>query len=225
MQSNWIEEWEEDGLIISSRYQDKIAVDGIKSAKSLGERSDEKEFIFHSKLFEGVALKDHISILDIGCGKGELLSFIKNTYPEAEIDKYLGLDIVAPFIDFAQNHYPQHQFQLQNFVSNQFLLEESFDIVVALGVLVSRVRNYKEYVEYFIDKMIRYSSGHVLFNLIGKVDISSENYIDHMQVGHSTTFSKQALKSILDKFENINYSIVEEQIFPDATDMFIRIDV
>ncbi|MEA5596466.1 class I SAM-dependent methyltransferase [Rivularia sp. UHCC 0363] len=223
MQSNFIKAWQEDGLIISSRYEDKIAADGMDSAKSLGERSNKKDFLFHSKLFQGITLNDNSSILDIGCGKGELLTFLNHHYPEAQIDKYLGLDIVAPFIDFARNHYPHYQFQLQNFASNKFFLDEPFDIVVALGVLVSRVRNYTEYVEYFIDKMLRCSSRQVLFNLISEVDISAENYINYIQVGHSTTFSKQVLESILDKFENITFTIMEEKIFSDATDMFIRI--
>lgn len=224
MQSNLIKKWEEDGFIISSRYQDKIIKDGINSAKSLGERSDEKEFMFHSKLVEGVKLNGKISILDIGCGKGELLYFLGNNYPEAKINRYLGVDVVASFIDYVRNNYPQHQFQLQNFISNDFLPNESFDLVVALGVLVSRTSNYTEYVEYFIDKMLKISSKYVLFNLISRVDINSENYINYMQVGRSTTFPKQMLESILNN-KNVNYNILEEKIFPDATDMFIRIDI
>ena len=218
-------EWEEDGLIISSRYQEKIAADGINSAKSLGERNDKKDFLFYSKLFEGIHFNDNISILDIGCGKGDLLAFINKYYPETRIDKYLGLDIVSSFIDVAQSNYPQYEFKIQNFVSKEFLPEESFEIVVANGVLISRVRNYRDYIEYFIEKMLTCSSRHILFNLIGEVDSYSENYISNREIGRSTTFSKQVIESILKILDNISYSIAEQQIFPDATDMFIRIDI
>ena len=125
----------------------------------------------------------------------------------------------------AQSNYPQYEFKIQNFVSKEFLPEESFEIVVANGVLISRVRNYRDYIEYFVKKMLTCSSRHILFNLIGEVDSNSENYISNREIGRSTTFPKQDIESILKKLDNISYSIAEQQIFPDATDMFIRIDI
>ena len=71
--------------------------------------------------------------------------------------------------------------------------------------------------------MVRWGSGHILFNLISEIDLSSQNYLNHNQVGHSTSFSRTALESILDKIDNTSYQIVESKIFPDATDMFIHI--
>ena len=223
MKSNSIEAWLQDGLIIGSRYQNKITEDGINSAKSLGERNSKKDCQFYSKLFDGVPIGGTVSILDIGCGKAELLSFLKNNYTEVKIDRYLGLDLVEEFLDVARCHYPEYEFQLENFISDRFSSKQPFTIVVALGVLVSRVRNYQEFVQYFIEKMIRCSSDHILFNLISEVDFSSQNYLNYQQIGHSTFFSRKALESILDKIENTNYRIVEEQIFPDATDMFVHI--
>jgi len=223
MKSNLIEAWSQDGLIICSRYQNKITEDGINSAKSLGERNSKKDFQFYSKLFDGIPIRRTVSILDIGCGKGELLPFLKNSYPEVKINRYLGLDLVQEFLDVAQCNYPEYEFIRENFIGDCFRPKQPFTIVVALGVLVSRVRNYQEFVEYFIEKMVRCSSGHILFNLISEVDFSSLNYLNYEQVGHSTFFSRKALESILDKIENISYRIVEERIFPDATDMFVHI--
>jgi ubiquinone/menaquinone biosynthesis C-methylase UbiE len=216
-----IEAWSQDGLIIASRYQKKISEDSMASARSLGERSSKKDFRFYSKLFDGVSVPRTVSILDIGCGKAELLLFLKNSYPEVKIDRYLGLDLVEEFLDVAQCNYPEYEFQLQNFISAQFLLQQAFTIVVAQGVLVSRVRNYTDFVEHFIRKMVRFSSSHVLFNLISEIDFSSQNYLNYEQVGHSTSFSRKALESIIHKSENTSYRIVEERIFPDATDMFV----
>ncbi|MDJ0633859.1 MAG: class I SAM-dependent methyltransferase [Xenococcaceae cyanobacterium MO_188.B29] len=223
MKSNSIEMWSQDGLIIASRYKQKIAEEGINSPKSLGERTSEKDWKFYSLLFENVSIKGAVSILDIGCGKAELLDFLKNNYSELKIDRYLGLDLVEEFLDVAQLNYPEYEFQLQNFISDQFLPNQTFDLVVALGVLISRVNNYQEFVEYFIRKMVRWGSGHILFNLISEIDLSSQNYLNHNQVGHSTSFSRTALESILDKIDNTSYQIVESKIFPDATDMFIHI--
>jgi cyclopropane fatty-acyl-phospholipid synthase-like methyltransferase len=213
MKSNSIETWLQDGLIICSRYQDKITKDCIASAKSLGERSSEKDCRFYSLLFCGIPIHEMISILDIGCGKAELLSFLKNSYPEVKIDRYLGLDLVGEFLDVAKRNYPEYEFQLENFISDQFLPKQPFTIVIAIGVLVSRVQNYQKFVEYFIRKMVRCSSGYILFNMIGEIDFSSPNYSNYKQVGRSTFFPRKALESILDKIDGINYRIVEERNF------------
>ena len=197
MKSNSIEAWLQDGLIAASRYQKKIAEEGINSAKSLGERISEKDCKFYSLLFKDLHIDKTVSILDIGCGKAELLPFLKNNYSKILIDHYLGIDLVEEFLDLAKFDYPEHKFQQVNFVSDQFRLEDSFTIVVALGVLVSRVRAYTEFVEYFIKKMVQCSSDYVLFNAIAEVDLASPNYFNCMQVGRSTFLTRQNLESIL----------------------------
>lgn len=73
--------------------------------------------------------------------------------------------------------------------------------------------------------MIRLSSSLVLFNLISQVDLASANYANYQQLGHSTFFQKTALKSILDKIENINYRLVEKHIFSAATDLFVQLKI
>jgi 2-polyprenyl-3-methyl-5-hydroxy-6-metoxy-1,4-benzoquinol methylase len=223
MKSNSTKAWLQDGQIICSRYQNKITDSGVNCAKSLGERNSKKDFQFYSKLFDGIQAYGTVSILDIGCGKAELLPFLKNSYPGMKINRYLGLDLVQQFLDVAQFNYPEYEFIRENFISDCFRVKQPFTIVLALGVIISRVQNYQEFVEYFIEKMVRCSSGHILFNLISEVDFSSKNYLNYEQIGHSTFFSRKALESILDKIENTTYRIVEERIFPDATDMFVRI--
>ncbi len=225
MKSDLIEKWTQDELIIASRYREKILEAGLDSAKSLGQRTCEHDWRFHSFLFEDISIEDSISILDIGCGKAELLSFLRNSDRQFTIDRYLGLDLVEEFLNLARSNYPEHEFQQGNFVSDRFLPKQTFTIVVGLGVLVSRVRHYPQYVEYFINKMVQCSSNLILFNIISEVNFSSPNYSNYMQVGHSTFFPRNTLESILDKIDNLSYRIVEKRIFPDATDLFVRISI
>lgn len=42
-------------------------------------------------------------------------------------------------------------------ITLQLALENKFNIVLALGVLVSRVQDYTDYIQVFIEKIIRYS--------------------------------------------------------------------
>jgi trans-aconitate methyltransferase len=158
------------------------------------------------------------SVLDIGYGKAELIPFLQNNYPDVNIDRYLELDLVEAFLEIARHHYPTYEFQLQNFISDKFVPPQRFEVAVALGVLVSRVRYYPEFIEFFIQKMLRYWSGYFLFNMIGEMDRSSPNYFAHEQVGHSMMLSRSDLEAILDSIGNLSYSITESRIFPDATD-------
>jgi hypothetical protein len=87
-------------------------------------------------------------------------------HQEITVIRYLGLDLVEESLDIARHHYSIYEFQLQNFISDQVVPPQRFEIVVALGVLVSRVRYYPEFVESFIQKMLRYGSGYLLLNVI-----------------------------------------------------------
>jgi hypothetical protein len=49
------------------------------------------------------------------------------------------------------------------------------------------------------------------------------HYYNNSAYIYSIFFSRKALESILNKIENTSYRIVEEQIFPHATDMFVHI--
>lgn len=222
MKSDAIEIWLQDSSIVRSRYQQKICQESLASAKSLGERGSQKDFQFYARLFEGIPIRRTVSILDIGCGKADLLSFFRNAYPQVKIERYLGLDLVEEFLEIAQSNYPEYEFERENFISDRFLPQQPFDLVVAVGVLISRVRNYTEFVEYFIKKMVRCSGDRILFNLISEIDFSSPNYLEGDRLGHSTFLTRKTLESIVDKIENTSYSIVESRIFPDATDMFVR---
>ena len=223
-----IDIWLRDGKIIASNYRDKIKLEGIASAKSYGERSEGRNWIFFDSLFEGISLPQKITCLDIGCGKAELIDYLQNNYRDRILSSYFGLDLVSEYLEIASLKYPNYQFLNCNFLEGNFTLEKQFDLVIALGVLVTRVRYYPEYIAYFIEKMTDRSQKYVLFNLIGEVARNSSNYFNSDLVGHSTVFPVEQLRSILSKFNNFSYFIKQRQIFDDAIDLFVvlqRIDI
>ena len=148
--------WKNDGGKIASFYQDLIRKEGI-SPKALGERSEDKDFRFYEELFSNISLPNKLSILDIGSGQGDIIDFIGKKYPDSSIEDYLGIDLVPEYVEYTQRKYPQYRFENANFIDPNFYPEKSFDIVVAMGTLVSRVSYYDEYIEYFLEKMLEYS--------------------------------------------------------------------
>lgn len=216
--------WLEDGNIIKSRYQEKIKSEGVQSPKSLGERTDAREWAFFHELLNNFSLKNPISILDVGCGKGELINYINNTYPDNLIKEYLGVDIVPEFIGVAISDHPNHKFKIVNFVDPNFAVREKFDLVFALGVLVSRVHSYESYLDYFIKKMLSFSNKYVAFNFISGVVQDSPNYINSQKIAHSTSVDVAYVQNILKNIKNIKFRIVEKNIFNDAKDTFVQIE-
>lgn len=72
------------------------------------------------------ALPNKASVLDVGCGTGELLAWVR--LPDA----YCGIDVVPAFIARARQRFPQREFVVCDVLTQR---PPTADIVVMLGVL------------------------------------------------------------------------------------------
>jgi SAM-dependent methyltransferase len=218
--------WELSGVAVARYYGNLLEQFGL-SAQALDERSDVKERLFYDHLFNTAVLPPTLSVLDIGCGMGNLVEYIHER--GSQIHHYLGIDLLQRFVDECRVKYTTPlSFQRANFISDTFQPPQKYDLVVNMGVLVSRVLLYEQYVEYSIRKMIGLSNKYVLFNLITSVDLSLGNYKGRRRVGQITTIPKHRLFAILDAATHdldARYELHEVKIYPDATDAFVRITV
>ena len=214
--------WEEDAKNITKYYTNKIAGKG-ESIESLAYRDKKYVKMFFDELFSGIEIKNQSTFLDIGCGMGFLIKYAEEQ--KIEIKDYLGIDLVKEFIDYSKIKYPDYNFVVGNFISDKFSLNKKYDYVLALGVLVSRVSDYETYLLKFVKKMIIFTKGYVLFNLIVEIDEDSTNYSNRDEIGGITCIRKGKLKEILDSIPNISYKNIEKRLFEDAVDAFIQIKV
>jgi SAM-dependent methyltransferase len=221
-----VKSWEFSGVVVTRYYNDLLLQFGT-SPQALNERSDLKEHQFYDHLFNGVALAPTLSVLDIGCGMGNLIEYIEGR--GVQISDYQGIDLVQRFVDVCREKYDRpFVFRQANFVSDSFLPPRSFDLVVSVGGLVSRVLLYEQYIEYSVKKMIRLSNKYVLFNVITGVDSSLGNYKGRRRIGQITYIPKRKLLAILDMATRdlgARYELHEVNIYPDATDAFVCITV
>lgn len=108
------------------------------------------------------------TILDIGCGFGEMGNFITKRYKNV---KYKGIDITPEFIENGHKLYPQLDFEIGDF--HELTKTESYDVVLASGVLNSNllaqasVENNMDYRKKAIAKMFSLTNDVFAFNMLG----------------------------------------------------------
>lgn len=124
-----------------------------------------QEVYYHS-IFKNIN-KNFKNILDIGCGQGDLLGFLKKN--SNNID-YTGLDVSSKMIDCCKKRFPKQSFNNSSFLD--FKSENSFDVVLAVGVFNLKVcekpENQIEYLKQNIQKMYSICNKCCSFTLMSK---------------------------------------------------------
>lgn len=218
--------WDISGRIVA-RYYERLLRRHGQSSQALAERADDKDLAFYQHLFHGVDLKGPLSVLDIGCGMGDLIDFLQAR--QADIESYLGIDLVQQFVDICRQEYlPPCRFLRANFISPSFAPRERFNLIVNMGVMVSRVFHYEEYIAFSIEKMLALSSRHIVFNVITEANQSLGNYTDSNRIGGITALPRRRLAEIVARAASrarAEYTIREERIYPDSVDAFVHLEL
>ena len=98
---------------------------------------------------------DGASILDIGCGFGDLLDYLHHSYPEASFE-YTGIDLMKEFIDVARDKHPGIEFVNTDFF--EFGSDRKYKYIVNCGCFTFLdPKNEEEsygYIDNFITKAL-----------------------------------------------------------------------
>ncbi len=116
------------------------------------------------------------SILDIGCGFGDINRVLTSLYPGEY--EYLGIDLIEDFILEAETRYqhPNIKFELGDFLESKF--NRKFDIVLASGIFNHKMRNTDQYgfINDVIKKAYSLSMEGLAFDFLSdKVDFRHEH--------------------------------------------------
>jgi SAM-dependent methyltransferase len=105
---------------------------------------------------------DNKSVLDVGCGFGELGNFLVKRYKNVD---YLGVDIMPEFISKGKEIYPGLKLMQRDYLADP--ITDKFDIVIASGILNSNVENNMEYRKKAIKTLFEGSKKVTAFNMLG----------------------------------------------------------
>lgn len=102
------------------------------------------------------------SVLDVGCGFGELGKFLIKRYKNVD---YTGIDIVPEFIEEAKKSLPQLKFEVCDYLKSP--LVQKFDVVVASGILNSNVTDNMAYRKKAVVTLFGMAKKILAFNMLG----------------------------------------------------------
>jgi cyclopropane fatty-acyl-phospholipid synthase-like methyltransferase len=163
---------EEDVRRLRAFYDPAIKSYGPNDARSLrwSEREGQQE---RFRVLCEVGMRDGASVLDVGCGFGDLYEYLAQRYRSIS---YLGIDINPHMIDIARKKYPEAQFEVADF--GEWLapnhaegttlskVEGPFDFVFASGAFSFKIDHYRDVYFGYIKHMFEICRVATAFNML-----------------------------------------------------------
>lgn len=134
--------------ILKEHYEATLAKHGpnYKGMDWPSEKDAEKRY----EVMEAVQGMDSGSILDLGCGAGLFLEWLRGEYI---INDYLGVDISPKMIAEAKKRHPDYNFVERDILINPYA-DNGWDYCIMNGVLTVKATNTQEQMWDFAKKMI-----------------------------------------------------------------------
>lgn len=148
-------------------YKDALLKHG-ESPKALRWNSYESAAQRYRQLVSDIDFENK-TILDAGCGMGDLLPFI---YAKADKFSYLGMDIEPEFIEIAKKRYSGHNFQVGNPFSDQ--MSQAFDVIISSGVMNNNSSDWMTKRKLMISEMFNKANQVFAFNMAGSAGEATE---------------------------------------------------
>lgn len=116
--------------------------------------------IRYKELVTDIAVEGR-SILDAGCGMGDLLPFL---YAKSTNFRYLGVDVNKDFIEIAKKRYEGHEFKVADPFTQKI---GRFDVVVSSGTMNGNVDSWLEKRKNAIAHLFGLANETLAFNMAG----------------------------------------------------------
>lgn len=115
------------------------------------------------------------SVLDLGCGLGDLLGYLRTR--RGFRGRYLGLDLVTGFVEHARSvHAQDPDASFLEHDVRQTALPRGYDVVVASGIFNNRLRDNWDFLIATVRAMFEAAGKGVAFNALS-------TYVDYQDAG------------------------------------------
>ena len=113
------------------------------------------------KVLSGIDRLDGMRILDVGCGKADLYSYLSEEGISVE---YYGIDLAADLVKLAKSNYPEINIFYRDFLTDGHIPE--FDYALSSGIANLRTPHNLEYLESVIRKMFSIAKKGAAVNML-----------------------------------------------------------
>ena len=187
-------------VFLVNKYNENLEKFGISPSAVGWVSGKQKER--YSKLFEGVG--DFNSVIDIGCGLGDLYKFIIDQKGVENL-KYIGTEINQNFIEICQEKYPEANFILQDNIIPSF--NNKSDVVVMSGLFNTPLDSNDFFLKSLLDASFLLSKKFITFNFLSNdVDYKDSN-LNYTSLGDVVEYCEKKSKKI-----SINKSSIIHEI-------------
>jgi SAM-dependent methyltransferase len=135
---------------------------GLPDYSILGWESEEAQNMRFEILANCLELGNK-KLLDVGCGTGNLLSYLANRGIKVN---YTGVDILQGMIDLANNKNLEGNFYCVDIFKEAFFKSNSFHVVYASGIFNLNLENNKDFLLHALNLFLDLSKEAVVFNLL-----------------------------------------------------------
>jgi ubiquinone/menaquinone biosynthesis C-methylase UbiE len=146
---------------------------GLRDYKAVGWGSKESQWLRFQLLCE-IGIIPSYSILDVGCGLGDLLEYLEENKITPEV--YVGIDLTQEFIENCKEKYnslEQVIFYKKNLLEADY--DQEFDYVFMSGAFNLKITNNWKIVEVALKKMFKACKKGVACNFLSSyVDFSQD---------------------------------------------------
>ena len=187
----------QDEFIIK-KYDKRYAQYGF-DPRSLGWNKGRQKLRF--EILTNIGNLDGCSVLDIGCGFGDLYQYLVDD-KKYEID-YYGVDLNNTFIQMAKKNHPKAKFDQTNFMRLSKL--NKFDYVIASGIFEFKFPDQENILLKYLKQMHELSNEGVSVNFLSSyVDYESEGAY-HANPEHIFTIGKKLTKRAVLRHDYLPY--------------------
>lgn len=159
---------QKDKLAVISRYNERLTKYGY-DPRTLGWFKARQPVRF--RVLSEIGDLDNCSILDVGCGFGDLYGFLVNIGLNA---KYTGYDINPNLIKIAKEKHPSVCFEVKDILTDE--INQKFDYVLSSGVFNFKLSDNKSFIQNMFKKMFEISTKGVAVDFMSSyVDFENED--------------------------------------------------
>ena len=141
-------------------YRESLAVHQQDARRVAWRTRFDQELRFEGLLEARDDSTTRFSLLDVGCGLGDLVGYLQKTGRDVD---YYGVDIVPEMVEEARVRYPHASFSVRDLLADP--PDRTFDMVVASGSLTIRIPNHELFVRRMLEAMIALADEVVAVNL------------------------------------------------------------